>query len=226
MLPAASSVDQAEQLLAIAAANPDGDSAGAARPPADQQFLVDARRAAQARRSRKATLRRWPTSASTACAKDALGNDGLVQSHVQQLWRINTVQGAKSFASHPLMYAAMSERLCLLRARVLQPGGGEAAGPDLSRPARGGSQRVDVLRLAHPRSSFSAAVSPATWLRSTTSCCPPPQSIPGRDTTRTWICSATPGHPAAPPCTGRALRHAVVCRRARYRPGCHPHAGR
>ncbi|MFI4982102.1 MAG: DUF3857 domain-containing protein, partial [Nevskiales bacterium] len=39
--------------------------------------------------------------------------------------RINTVQGAKSFASHTLMYAGMSERLCLLRARVLQPGGGE-----------------------------------------------------------------------------------------------------
>ncbi len=125
MLTAASSVDQAEQLLAIAAANPDGDSAGAADLSADRQFLVDARLAAQAAEQPQGDVEALADVRIDRLAKDALGNDGQVQSHVQQLWRINTVQGAKSFASHPLMYAGMSERLCLLRARVLQPGGGE-----------------------------------------------------------------------------------------------------
>jgi hypothetical protein len=125
MLPDASSVDQAEQLLAIAAANPDGDSADAAGLPADQPFLVDARRAAQAAPQPLGDVEALADIRIDRLRKDALGNDGLVQSHVQQIWRINTVQGAKSFAAHSLMYAAMSERLCLLRARVLQPGGGE-----------------------------------------------------------------------------------------------------
>jgi transglutaminase-like putative cysteine protease len=125
MLPAASSIDQAEQLLAIAAANPDGDTAGAANLSEDQEFLVDARQAAQAAPQPQGDVEALADIRIDRLRKDSLGNDGLAQSHVQQLWRINTAQGAKAFASHPLMYAAMSERLCLLRARVLQPGGGE-----------------------------------------------------------------------------------------------------
>ena len=122
MLPLASSVDQAEQLLSIAAANPDGDSAGAAALTGDPQFLVDARQAAQA-----APQPQGDVEALADIRIDRLlGSDGLAQSQVQQLWRINTAQGASNFAPHTLMYAAMSERLCLLRARVLQSGGGES----------------------------------------------------------------------------------------------------
>ena len=125
MLPLASSVDQAEQLLSIAAANPDGDSAGAAGLAGDQPFLVDARQAAQAAPQPQGDVEALADIRIDRLPSDALGDDGLAQSHVQQLWRINTAQGASNFASHTLMYAAMSERLCLLRARVLQSGGGE-----------------------------------------------------------------------------------------------------
>ncbi len=31
--------------------------------------------------------------------KDSLGHDGLTSAHVQQIWRINSVQGAKSFSA-------------------------------------------------------------------------------------------------------------------------------
>jgi transglutaminase-like putative cysteine protease len=120
MLPAASSLDQAEQLLSIAAANPDGDAADSASLSSDQEFLVDARGAAQA-----VPQPQGDVEALADIRIDRLGNDGSAQSHVQQLWRINTAQGAKAFASHSLMYAAMSERLCLLHARVLQPTGAE-----------------------------------------------------------------------------------------------------
>lgn len=125
MLPEASSVDQADQLLAIAAANPDVDLAGASSLSADEQFLVDPRQAAQAAVQPQGDVEALADIRIDRLQKDSLGNDGLAQSHIQQLWRINTAQGAKAFASHTLMYAAMSERLCLLRARVLQRGGGE-----------------------------------------------------------------------------------------------------
>jgi transglutaminase-like putative cysteine protease len=121
MLPATASVTQAEELLVIAAAHPVGDPAGAS-PADDREFLVDARRAAQ-----MATHPQGDVEALADIRVDRLGNDGLAEGHVQQLWRINTMRGARSFATHSIMYAAMSERLSLVRARVLPRDGGEVA---------------------------------------------------------------------------------------------------
>jgi cellulose synthase operon protein C len=131
MLPAAGSVAQAETLLAIAAAspvvNPMGDRTGAPSLDADREFLVDARSAAQSAPQPQGDVETLADIRIDRLRKDSLGNDGLAEAHVQQLWRINSAQGARSFSLHPLMYAAMSERLCLVRARVLQRDGGELA---------------------------------------------------------------------------------------------------
>ena len=55
--------------------------------------------------------------------KDSLGREGLTTAHIQQIWRINSVQGAKSFAPRSVMYASMSETLCIVRAQVLKGDG-------------------------------------------------------------------------------------------------------
>jgi transglutaminase-like putative cysteine protease len=58
--------------------------------------------------------------------KDSLGRDGLTSAHVQQIWRINSMQGARSFSPRSVMYASMSETLYMVRARVLKRDGREA----------------------------------------------------------------------------------------------------
>jgi transglutaminase-like putative cysteine protease len=133
MLPAATSVAQASQLLAMAAANPAVASPADSSPDDDREFLADARSESQAASPSQSPQSQSPQPDVEALADiriDRLHNGGerngvQDEAHVQQLWRINTVQGARSFTTHTLMYASMSERLCLIRARVLQPGGGE-----------------------------------------------------------------------------------------------------
>ena len=196
MLPAADSAQQAEVLMQIAAAHPVGRRAGTPEPARRQRVS-----------GRCATRRPGGTSTPSGdvealadiridrLRKDSLGRDGLTSAHVQQVWRINTAQGARSFASHSVMYAAMSETLCIVRARVLKRDGSElAATVSADQPVRGAGL-VDVLRLALARSALSAAAArrpgrdrlpPAARRR---------RSIPGRATTRAWICSATAFRP-------------------------------
>ena len=125
MLPAADSAEEAEILLDVAAAHPAGQSAGERAFPEDAEFLVDARRAALAAKHAKGDIEVLADIRIDHLRKDSLGRDGLTATHVQELWRINTIQGAKSFSPHPVMYAGMSERLCMVRARVLKSDGSE-----------------------------------------------------------------------------------------------------
>ena len=128
MLPATRSVAQAEELLAIAASNPASNSNCASAGEAAQagrEFLIDPRSAAQSASQPRGEVEELADIRIEHLRKDSLGHDGLSEAHVQQLWRINTVQGARSFASRSVMYAAMSERLCMVRARVLSRNGGE-----------------------------------------------------------------------------------------------------
>jgi transglutaminase-like putative cysteine protease len=125
MLPAADSAEEAEVLLDIAAAHPAGQLAGERGFPGDAEFLVDARRAAVAAKHAKGDIEVLADIRIDHLRKDSQGHDGLTATHVQELWRINTIQGAKSFSPHPVMYAGMSERLCMVRARVLKSDGSE-----------------------------------------------------------------------------------------------------
>ena len=128
MLPAADSEAEAEALLAIAAAHPAGYAAGAAQgDAADGEFLVDARRAAQGGEAATGDVEELADIRIDRLGKDGQGRDGLTSAHVQQVWRINSEQGARNFSSHPVMYAAMSETLGIVRARVLRRDGGEVA---------------------------------------------------------------------------------------------------
>ena len=124
MLPAADSVEAAEALLTIAAAHPAGAGAGELQP-VDRKFLVDAREAAQAARRPSGDVEALADIRIDHLRKDSLGRDGLTSAHVQQIWRINSAQGARSFSPRSLTYAAMSETLCLVRARVLKRDGRE-----------------------------------------------------------------------------------------------------
>jgi transglutaminase-like putative cysteine protease len=127
MLPATDSTAQAEELMDIAAANPAGELAGAHSLPDDKEFLIDARRAAHNARHILGDVEALADIRIDRLRKDSLGRDGLTESHVQQLWRINSTQGAHSFSPRSIMYAAMAERLCLVRARVLKHDGSELA---------------------------------------------------------------------------------------------------
>jgi transglutaminase-like putative cysteine protease len=127
MLPAADSAPQAEVLMQISAAHPVERLAGAAELPEDTEFLVDARGAALAAKHATGDVEALADIRVDRLRKDSLGRDGLTSAHVQQVWRINNEQGARSFSSHSIMYAAMSETLCIVRARVLKRNGGEIA---------------------------------------------------------------------------------------------------
>jgi cellulose synthase operon protein C len=126
MLPAADSIEEAEALLAIAAAHPAGYAAGQAKAePADTEFLVDARGAARAARQANGDVEALADIRIDHLRKDSLGRDGLTTAHVQQIWRINSIQGARSFSPRSVTYAGMSEAPCMVRARVLKRDGRE-----------------------------------------------------------------------------------------------------
>ncbi len=128
MLPAADTAQEAEALMQIAAAHPvQLQLSGAHTLPEDTEFLIDARRAAQAAKHPTGDVEALADIRIDHLRKDAAGRDGLASAHVQQVWRINTEPGARSFSSHSVMYAAMSETLGIVRARVLRRDGGEAA---------------------------------------------------------------------------------------------------
>jgi transglutaminase-like putative cysteine protease len=125
MLPAADSVEEAEELLQIAAANPAGRLAGARSLPNDTAFMVDARRAAHAARFVNGDVEALADIRVDHLRKDSLGRDGLISAHMQQIWRINSIPGARSFSPRSVMYASMSETLYMVRARVLKRDGRE-----------------------------------------------------------------------------------------------------
>jgi transglutaminase-like putative cysteine protease len=128
MLPAADTAQEAEVLMQIAAAHPvQLQLSGAHALPEDTEFLIDARHAAQAAKHPTGDVEALADIRIDHLRKDAAGRDGLASAHVQQVWRINTEPGARSFSSHSVMYAAMSETLGIVRARVLRRDGGEAA---------------------------------------------------------------------------------------------------
>ncbi len=126
MLPEADSAAQAEELLEIAAANPAGAVVGAHDLPQEREFLVDARRAALSARHPSGDIEALADIRIDHLRKDSLGRDGLTSAHVQQVWRINSVEGARNFSPRVVMYSAMSERLVMVKACVLKRGGGEA----------------------------------------------------------------------------------------------------
>jgi transglutaminase-like putative cysteine protease len=127
MLPAADSVVQAEALLEIAAAHPAERAAGQVQgEPEDKEFLVDARQAALAAPHASGDVEALADIRIDHLRKDSSGRDGLTSSHLQQIWRINSVQGARSFSPRSIMYAGMSETLSIVRARVLKGSGREA----------------------------------------------------------------------------------------------------
>ena len=123
MLPQADSAEQAEQLLQLAAANPAGAQPGAADLAAGREFLVDARQAARAARHPVDDVEMLADIRIDHLRKDSLGRDGLTTALVQQIWRINSADGAASFSPHSVMYSSMSERLEVLRMRVLKRDG-------------------------------------------------------------------------------------------------------
>ncbi len=126
MLPTADTADQAQQLLQLAAATPASRPLGASPLPADAEFLVEARRAAQSARRLNGDMEALADIRIDHLRKDSLGRDGLTSAHIQQLWRINSVQGARSFSPRSVMYASMSETLIMVHARILKPDGRES----------------------------------------------------------------------------------------------------
>jgi hypothetical protein len=125
MLPAAESAEEAEELLGIAAANPAGRTVSTRSLPDDTEFLVDARSAAQAAHRVNGDVEVLADTRIDHLRKDSLGRDGLVSAHIQQIWRINSIQGARSFSPRSVTYAAMAETLYVVRARVLKRDGRE-----------------------------------------------------------------------------------------------------
>ena len=126
MLPGADSIAEAETLLEIGAAHPAINARKREQGKSeDTEFLVDAQRAAQASTRPAGDIEKLADIRIDHLHKDSLGRDGLTTAHVQQVWRINTLQGAKSFSPRPVTYAAMGEALCIVRARVLKGDGRE-----------------------------------------------------------------------------------------------------
>ncbi len=131
MLPMADSAEEAEELLRIGSANPagrtSGTEAGDRIGQQDAKFLVNAREAATAARRANGDVELLADIRVDHLRKDSLGRDGLNSAHVQQVWRINTLQGARSFSPRSVMYASMSETLDMVQARVLKHDGREVA---------------------------------------------------------------------------------------------------
>jgi cellulose synthase operon protein C len=125
MLPAADSTWEAGELLAIGAANPAGQIAAAPSAAENTEFLVDARRAAEEARTPNGDVETLADIRIDRLQKDGLGREGLASALVQQVWRINSAAGAKSFSPRSVMYSGMSETLSVVRARVLKSKGRE-----------------------------------------------------------------------------------------------------
>jgi transglutaminase-like putative cysteine protease len=127
MLPAADSAEEAEELLNIGASNPAGQPISSRSLPADAEFLVDARHAALSAKHNNGDVEALADIRVDHLRKDSLGRDGLTSAHVQQIFRINNVQGARSFSPRAVMYGGMSETLLVVRARTLKHDGREIA---------------------------------------------------------------------------------------------------
>jgi transglutaminase-like putative cysteine protease len=130
MLEAADSAGDAEELLQIGATssagqNSAGQQASAPSLPQDSEFLVDARRAAEESVNANGDVEALADIRIDHLQKDSLGRDGLASAHVQKVWRINSVQGARSFSPRTVMYSGMNETLSMVRARVLKSDGRE-----------------------------------------------------------------------------------------------------
>jgi transglutaminase-like putative cysteine protease len=125
MLTAANSAREAEELLEIGAANPTARPVDVASLPADTEFLMDVRHAAPSARQSNGDVEALADIRIDHLRKDSLGRDGLASAHIQQVWRINSVQGARSFSPRSVMYSGMSETLSMVRARVLKSDGRE-----------------------------------------------------------------------------------------------------
>ena len=147
MLPVADSAWEAEELLAIAAAAPEGEQAAAAIPATDSEFLVEARRAAQQATSPSGDVETLADIRIDHLRNDGAKGDALASSYVQQLWRINTERGAKRFSPRSVMYSGMSETLTMVRARVIESNGHELAAkvsPDQPVVRRGSAMYFDA----------------------------------------------------------------------------------
>ena len=124
MLPAATSTWEAEELLNIGAAIPaeQGDASSLATDP---EFLVDARQAAARAGSANGDVETLADIRIDRLQQDNNGRSGLALAHVQQLWRINTSRGARSFSPRTVLYSGINETLNITRARVLKKDGRE-----------------------------------------------------------------------------------------------------
>ncbi len=145
MLPAADSPGEAEELLEIGATNPAGKLAGASSLP-DTEFLVDARRAAQEAGNPSGDVETLADIRIDHLRKDSLGRDGLSSTHIQHIWRINSLQGARNFSPRSVSYSGMTEMLSMVRARVLKGDGREVEATvcaDQPVVARGSSMYFD-----------------------------------------------------------------------------------
>jgi transglutaminase-like putative cysteine protease len=123
MLPEVVSEAEAAELLEIAAEHPPVFSGRIDSLPKDVEFFVNARREAHSSRHIKGDVETLADVRVDHIGKDSLGRDGLTTAHVQQVWRINTAQGARSFSPHSVMFAAMSERLYIVQAHILRHDG-------------------------------------------------------------------------------------------------------
>jgi transglutaminase-like putative cysteine protease len=126
MLPEAGSEAEAAELLEIGAAHPALSGSGAEDVSKDAEFFVNPRKASRSAHRADGDVETLADVRVDHLRKDSLGRDGLTSAHVQQVWRMNTVQGAHSFSPHSVMYAGMSERLVVVRARVLHKDGSES----------------------------------------------------------------------------------------------------
>jgi transglutaminase-like putative cysteine protease len=126
MLPAATSTWEAEELLAIGAAIP-AENANTSALATDPEFLMDARHAADQAGSAKGDVETLADIRIDRLQQDSNGHDGPALAHVQQIWRINTSQGARSFSPRTVLYSGISETLNITRARVLKKDGREEA---------------------------------------------------------------------------------------------------
>ena len=119
MLPAATSTWEAEELLNLGAAIPaeQGDPSALASDP---EFLVDARHAAEQAGNAIGDVETLADIRIDRLQQDSSGHSALALAHVQQLWRINTSRGARSFSPRTVLYSGISETLNITRARVLR----------------------------------------------------------------------------------------------------------
>jgi transglutaminase-like putative cysteine protease len=125
MLPDAGSAAEAEQLLSIAVAAPAPACKSSGYSTEDRPYLLAPRRLAQQDVPGKDDAEELADIRIDHLQSVNADGSLLSESHIQQIWRINTAAGAKAFSTRILMYAAMSEKLCLLHARVLRLKGRE-----------------------------------------------------------------------------------------------------